>query len=108
MPVPDRRLSIAPMMDWTDRHCRYFLRLLIAARALLYTEMVTTGAVLHGDARACSASIRPSIRSPSSWRRRPGELAARARFGEASATTRSTSTSAAPRIGCRAAASAPA
>ena len=47
MPL-DRRLSIAPMMDWTDRHCRYFLRL-IAARALLYTEMIPTGAILRGD-----------------------------------------------------------
>jgi len=45
---PDRRLSIAPMMDWTDRHCRYFLRL-IAAQALLYTEMIPTGAILRGD-----------------------------------------------------------
>ncbi|MEZ5864335.1 MAG: tRNA dihydrouridine(20/20a) synthase DusA [Geminicoccaceae bacterium] len=44
-----RRLSIAPMMDWTDRHCRVFHRLL-APGALLYTEMVTTGAVLHGAA----------------------------------------------------------
>lgn len=44
----DRRLSVAPMMDWTDRHCRYFHRLL-APRALLYTEMVHTGAILHGD-----------------------------------------------------------
>src|SRR5512134_133136 len=44
----DRRLSVAPMMDWTDRHCRYFLRL-IAPRALLYTEMIPTGAVLFGD-----------------------------------------------------------
>jgi tRNA-dihydrouridine synthase A len=44
----DRRLSIAPMMDWTDRHCRYFLRL-IAAQALLYTEMIPTGAILRGD-----------------------------------------------------------
>ena len=43
----DRRLSVAPMMDWTDRHCRYFLRL-IAGRVLLYTEMVTTGAILRG------------------------------------------------------------
>src|SRR6195256_5416144 len=42
------RFSIAPMMDWTDRHCRFFHRLL-ARYALLYTEMVTTGAVLHGD-----------------------------------------------------------
>ena len=42
------RVSVAPMMDWTDRHCRYFHRLL-SKRALLYTEMVTTGALLHGD-----------------------------------------------------------
>ena len=42
------RLSVAPMMDWTDRHCRYFHRLL-SRRALLYTEMVTTGALIHGD-----------------------------------------------------------
>jgi tRNA-dihydrouridine synthase A len=38
------------MMDWTDRHCRYFMRLL-SREALLYTEMVTTGALLHGDNR---------------------------------------------------------
>ncbi len=43
-----RRFCIAPMMDWTDRHDRYFLRL-ITRHALLYTEMVTTGAILHGD-----------------------------------------------------------
>ncbi len=42
------RVSVAPMMDWTDRHCRYFHRLL-SAKALLYTEMVTTGALIHGD-----------------------------------------------------------
>ena len=42
------RLSIAPMMDWTDRHCRYFHRLM-SSRALLYTEMVTAPAVIHGD-----------------------------------------------------------
>ena len=42
------RLSVAPMLDWTDRHCRYFHRLL-SRHALLYTEMVTTGALLHGD-----------------------------------------------------------
>ncbi len=41
-------ICTAPMMDWTDRHCRYYLRL-IAPRALLYTEMVTTGALIHGD-----------------------------------------------------------
>lgn len=43
------RLCVAPMIDVTDRHCRYFHRLL-APRALLYTEMITTGALLHGDA----------------------------------------------------------
>ncbi len=42
------RLSVAPMLDWTDRHCRYFHRL-ITRRTRLYTEMVTTGALLHGD-----------------------------------------------------------
>ena len=44
----DRRLSVAPMMDWTDRHCRAFHRAL-SSRALLYTEMVTAPAVVHGD-----------------------------------------------------------
>jgi tRNA-dihydrouridine synthase A len=44
----DRRFCVAPMMEWTDRHCRFFHRLL-TRRALIYTEMVTTGAVLHGD-----------------------------------------------------------
>ena len=44
----DRLLSIAPMMDWSDHHCRYFWRLL-TGKALLYTEMVTTGALIHGD-----------------------------------------------------------
>jgi tRNA-dihydrouridine synthase A len=45
---PSHRFCVAPMMDWTDRHCRYFLRLL-SKHAMLYTEMVTTGALLHGD-----------------------------------------------------------
>lgn len=44
----DIRFTVAPMMDWTDRHCRYFHRLL-SRRARLYTEMLTTGAVIHGD-----------------------------------------------------------
>ena len=42
-------VSVAPMMDWTDRHCRYFMRLL-SPGTLLYTEMVTAAAVVHGDA----------------------------------------------------------
>jgi tRNA-dihydrouridine synthase A len=46
--IIDRRLNVAPMMDWTDRHCRFFHRTL-SPSALLYTEMVTSGAVLHGD-----------------------------------------------------------
>jgi len=44
----DRRLSVAPMMDWTDRHDRFFLRTL-TRHTRLYTEMITTGAILHGD-----------------------------------------------------------
>jgi tRNA-dihydrouridine synthase A len=43
-------VAVAPMMDWTDRHCRYFLRLL-SPRARLYTEMVTAKALIHGDDR---------------------------------------------------------
>jgi len=43
----DHRLSVAPMLDWTDRHCRYFYRVM-SAHTVLYTEMVTTGAILHG------------------------------------------------------------
>jgi tRNA-dihydrouridine synthase A len=46
--ISHHRFCIAPMMEWTDRHCRSFHRLL-TRRALLYTEMLTTGAVLHGD-----------------------------------------------------------
>lgn len=43
-----RKLSVAPMLDWTDRDCRYLLRL-ISSHCLLYTEMVTTGALIYGD-----------------------------------------------------------
>lgn len=49
MPI-ERSIRIAPMMDWTDRHDRFFLRL-ISRRAFLYTEMVTAEAVIHGDRR---------------------------------------------------------
>ncbi len=45
--LPGSRFSVAPMLDWTDRHCRYFHRLL-SSQTLLYTEMVTTGAIIHG------------------------------------------------------------
>lgn len=44
------RMSVAPMMDWTDKHCRFFHRLL-SLHTLLYTEMVTTGALIHGDVK---------------------------------------------------------
>ncbi|MFZ2403919.1 MAG: tRNA-dihydrouridine synthase, partial [Methylobacter sp.] len=47
---PGRKFCVAPMLDWTDRHCRYFHRL-ISQHAFLYTEMVTTGALIHGDHR---------------------------------------------------------
>jgi len=46
--VIDRRIAVAPMMDYTDRHCRYLLRL-VSPRVLLYTEMVTAQALAHGD-----------------------------------------------------------
>ncbi|ODA66802.1 putative tRNA-dihydrouridine synthase [Methyloligella halotolerans] len=48
MTLDRHRVAVAPMMEWTDRHCRYFLRL-ISPRAYLYTEMVTADAVIHGD-----------------------------------------------------------
>ncbi len=48
MLTPNRRFAVAPMMEWTDRHCRFFHRLM-TRRTLLYTEMLATGAVLHGD-----------------------------------------------------------
>ncbi len=46
--LPDRRFCVAPMLDWTSTHQRYFMRL-ITQHAVLYTEMVTTGALIHGD-----------------------------------------------------------
>jgi tRNA-dihydrouridine synthase A len=45
---PSHRFCVAPMLDWTDHHCRFFHRL-ISEHALLFTEMVTTGALIHGD-----------------------------------------------------------
>jgi len=47
-PTSKRAFCVAPMMDWSDKHCRYLWRL-ISRNALLYTEMVTTGALIHGD-----------------------------------------------------------
>ena len=50
LPLSPWRTSVAPMLDWSDKHCRYLHRLL-SRHTRLYTEMVTTGALLHGDAR---------------------------------------------------------
>jgi tRNA-dihydrouridine synthase len=61
-----RRFSVAPMMDWTDRHCRFFLRLL-SKNALLYTEMVTTGALINGDADRFYVMTTLSTRWPCNW-----------------------------------------
>ena len=76
------RFSVAPMMDWTDRHCRVFHRLL-SRRALLYTEMVTTGAVIHGDRKRLlgfDASEHPvALQLGGSD---PADLATSARIGE--------------------------
>ena len=46
--IREKIFAVAPMMDWTDRHCRAFHRLL-SSRAILYTEMITAKAILHGD-----------------------------------------------------------
>ena len=77
-----RRFSVAPMMDWTDRHCRVFHRSL-TSRALLYTEMVTTGAVIHGDRQRLlgfDKSEHPvALQLGGS---EPGELAEACRIGE--------------------------
>jgi tRNA-dihydrouridine synthase A len=79
----DRTLSVAPMMDWTDRHCRYFLRG-YSPRALLYTEMVTAEALLRGDAarflRHDPAEHPLALQLGGS---EPARLAAAARLGEA-------------------------
>jgi tRNA-dihydrouridine synthase A len=78
----DRRLSVAPMLDYTDTHCRYFLRG-FSARALLYTEMITTGAILRGERahllRHDPAEHPVALQLGGS---RPRELALAARAGE--------------------------
>ncbi|WP_097461059.1 tRNA dihydrouridine(20/20a) synthase DusA [Mangrovitalea sediminis] len=79
----DRCFSIAPMMDWTTMHYRYLARLL-SRQCLLYTEMVTTGALLHGDRERFLAH--DAIEHPVALQlggSDPKELAACARFGEA-------------------------
>lgn len=78
-----RRFSVAPMMDWTDRHCRFFLRQL-SRHALLYTEMVTTGALLRGDGeRFLAHSVAEYPLALQVGGSVPEELAACARLAEA-------------------------
>src|SRR6202789_1103037 len=79
----DRRLCVAPMMDWTDSHCRYVHRL-FAPHALLYTEMIVATALLRGDARRLlehSAAEHPLALQLGGCD--PKELAAAARIGAA-------------------------
>ncbi|TVQ29092.1 MAG: tRNA dihydrouridine(20/20a) synthase DusA [Geminicoccaceae bacterium] len=79
----DHRFCVAPMMDWTDRHCRFFHRLL-APRALLFSEMVTTGAIRHGPTDrllAFDAREQPVILQLGGSE--PDELAAAIRTAEA-------------------------
>ncbi len=76
------RFTVAPMMDWTDRHCRVFHRLL-TRRARLYTEMVTTGAVIHGDrARLLGFDASEHPVALQLGGSNPADLATAARIGE--------------------------
>ncbi|MBT0570661.1 tRNA dihydrouridine(20/20a) synthase DusA [Curvibacter sp. CHRR-16] len=76
------RMSVAPMLDWTDRSCRYFHRLL-SRHTLLYTEMVTTGALLHGDvARHLDFSEQEHPVALQLGGSDPTDLAAAARLGQ--------------------------
>lgn len=89
------------MLDWTDRHCRYFLRLL-SRHTLLYTEMVTTGAIIHGkgDYLAYSEEEHPvALQLGGSDPQASGAVREAGR--RRAAMMRSTSTSAAPPTACR-------
>src|SRR5436309_2530593 len=80
--ILDTRFSIAPMMDWTDRHCRFFHRLM-TRRARLYTEMLTTGAVIHGDrARLLGFDASEHPVALQLGGSNPDQLATAARIGE--------------------------
>jgi tRNA-dihydrouridine synthase len=104
----DFRLAVAPMMDWTDRHCRFFHRQL-TGRTLLYTEMVVADAAIHGvrdrllgfDAEEHPVALQLGGSDPGRSRRQRGSA-------RRSATTRSTSMSAARLTACSPAPSAPA
>src|ERR1700676_3085384 len=78
----DRRISVAPMMDWTDRHCRYFLRG-FSPDVLLYTEMITAAAIVRGDgARLLAFHPEEHPVALQLGGSEPRELAAAARAGE--------------------------
>lgn len=80
--LPARRLSVAPMMDWTDRHCRVFHRQ-ITRHTWLYTEMVTTGALLYGDvARHLDFSAEEHPVALQLGGSEPADLAKSAKLGE--------------------------
>jgi tRNA-dihydrouridine synthase A len=80
--LPPRRLSVAPMMDWTDRHCRVFHRR-ITRHTWLYTEMVTTGALVYGDvARHLDFSNEEHPVALQLGGSDPGDLATSARLGQ--------------------------
>src|SRR5450432_4591885 len=77
------QLSVAPMMDWTDRHCRVFHRQLTRG-ARLYTEMLTTGAIIHGDrARLLGFDASEHPVALQLGGSDPGDLATAAKIGEA-------------------------
>jgi tRNA-dihydrouridine synthase A len=81
--VPARKFSVAPMMDWTDRHCRVLHRQL-TRRALLFTEMLTSAAIVHGDRERLLGFS--AIEQPLALQlggSEPAELAEAARIGEA-------------------------
>ena len=100
------KLSVAPMMDWSDRFCRSFHRVL-SRRARLYTEMVTTGAVLHGPRdRLLGFDPEEHFVAVQLGGSDPQDLARRRGSAPITAMTRSTSTWDAPPTGCRTAASA--
>lgn len=76
------KFTVAPMMDWTDRHCRVFHRLM-SRRARLYTEMLTTGAVIHGDrARLLGFDASEHPVALQLGGSNPGDLATAAQIGE--------------------------
>jgi tRNA-dihydrouridine synthase A len=80
--ILSHRLCVAPMMDWTDRHCRAFHRVL-TRRALLYTEMLTAAAVLHGDrGRLLAFDLDDNPVALQLGGSDPAALAAAARIGE--------------------------